>query len=52
MFKKRLTVILLALILLLSMAAPAFAVVEQSADYYVADYAGVLRSDTKKEIID
>lgn len=43
----------LALLLLISvLLAPAYAVVEQSESYYVADYANVLSSGVEQQIID
>jgi uncharacterized membrane protein YgcG len=44
--------VLFVLILTLSLAVPARAVVAQSEEYYVADYAGVLSEATKQKIID
>ena len=51
MKKKYFSVIIAALLISLAMCAPAFAVVEKSSDFYVADYANVLSSDTKSKII-
>jgi uncharacterized protein len=50
--KKRLLSVLLVLILAVAVAVPALAVVEQSPEYYVADYAGVLSDSIEDRIID
>ena len=41
----------LAIVLMLAVSVPALAVVEQSSEYYVADYASVLSDATEKAII-
>ncbi|MDR0863275.1 MAG: TPM domain-containing protein [Oscillospiraceae bacterium] len=48
---KKLVSVFIAVLLLASLATSAFAVVDQSADYYVADYANVLTQATKDKII-
>lgn len=42
---------LLLVVLALSLASPALAVVDKSKEYYVADYAGVLSDEMKQKII-
>jgi uncharacterized protein len=49
--KKRLISASFVLMLALALAVPAFAVVEQSDAYYVADYAGVLSYEIEQKII-
>ena len=49
--KKKIISILLALLILSATCTCAFAVVEQSAQYYVADYADVLSDTTEENII-
>lgn len=50
--KKRIISAVLAMILAIVMITPAFAIVQPSKAFYVADYAHVLKSDTEQEIID
>ncbi len=49
--RKRFISALFMLVLALALAVPALAVVAQSEEYYVADYAGVLSKETKDKII-
>lgn len=49
--KKRLTALALVLLLVIALITPAYAIVEQTDDFYVADYAGVLSKETKNKII-
>jgi uncharacterized protein len=49
--KKRLISAMFVLVLALSLTVPALAVVAQSEEYYVADYAGVLSDDIEQKII-
>lgn len=49
--EKRLAAALLALLLVLALAPAAWAQVEQSESFYVADYANVLKADTEESII-
>ena len=46
------TVSLLLIVFVLLFSIPAGAIVDKSEEFYVADYAGVLSSDTKQMIID
>jgi len=50
--KKKSLVFLAVLALALALVSPAYALVEQSEEFYVADYAGVLSESTKQYIID
>lgn len=50
--KKRITAIITSLILLTAIVlTPALAIVDQTSEFYVADYADVLSNSTKNEII-
>ena len=49
--KKRTISLVLALITAVLLAVPVLALTEQSEDYYVSDYAGVLSAETKQNII-
>lgn len=49
---KKLFTFILALLLMLSLGVSAYAVVEQSDSFYVADYANVLKASTKQRICD
>lgn len=49
--KKRTLSLLFALLLIAALCMPAFAVVDKSSDFYVADYANVLSESTKSDII-
>jgi uncharacterized protein len=49
--KKRIFSAVFILALLCALTTPALAVVSQSPEYYVADYAGVLTEETKQKII-
>jgi hypothetical protein len=51
MKKKRLLCLTFALGLMFCISAPAFALVAKTSDFYVADYANVLKSTTKSDII-
>ena len=50
--KKRLVSLFAVLLVLAALWLPAFAVAEPTADFYVADYAGVLSAELEKKIID
>jgi len=50
--KKATLVFIAVLVFAFSLLSPALALVEQSEEFYVADYAGVLKDDTKQYIID
>jgi len=52
MKNKKLTTLLLAVALMLSMSFGAFALVAKTDDFYVADYSNVLSDETKKMISD
>ncbi len=49
--KKKLITVLLSLVLIGFLAVPSLAVVSQSSEYYVADYAGVLSDSIEEKII-
>ena len=49
---KKLFTFILALLLMLSLGVSAYAVVEQSDSFYVADYANVLKASTEQRICD
>lgn len=49
---KKLFTFILALLLMLSLGISAYAVVEQSDSFYVADYANVLKASTEQRICD
>lgn len=49
--KKRLFLILLVLLLVSDLAVPAFAVVEKSEKFYVADYANVISESIEDELV-
>ncbi len=50
--KKRIITLMFAVILVLAVPFGAYAVVDKSDEYYVADYAGVFSDDFRQELID
>ena len=49
---KKIFAFLTALVLMLSLGVSAYAVVDKSDSFYVADYANVLSADTEQRICD